>query len=48
MNAEVLLSTAGSFTLSMSNIDPSITQNACAVLIDLLQGGTSQDIAMHF
>ena len=36
MNAEVLSSIVRSFTSFMSNINPKITQNACAVSIDLL------------
>ncbi|CAG8438368.1 11338_t:CDS:10 [Funneliformis caledonium] len=43
MNAEVLSPTAGSPTSSISTIDPEITQNACAVLTDLLQGDTRQE-----
>ncbi|SRR6266542_1982663 len=43
MNAEVLSPTAGSSASSISTIDPEITQNACTVLIDLLQGDTRQE-----
>ncbi|CAI2172590.1 20242_t:CDS:10, partial [Funneliformis geosporum] len=44
MNADVLSPTIGSSsTSSISTIDPEITQNACAVLTDLLQGDTRQE-----
>jgi hypothetical protein len=43
MNAEVLSPTAGSPASAISSIDPEITQNACTVLTDLLQGDTRQD-----
>jgi hypothetical protein len=42
MNAEVLSPTAGSASI-ISTIDPEITQNACTVLTDLLQGDTRQE-----
>ncbi|PKY49535.1 hypothetical protein RhiirA4_405561 [Rhizophagus irregularis] len=43
MNAEVLSPTAGSSASTISTIDPEITQNACTVLTELLQGDTRQE-----